>query len=78
MHEIHWPILLILLAVIAGVLLSPYDLLLILQRIWEQRRRDRIARGVGGGWKYLGYVLVGFGTQKLHVQLIQDGFGIEV
>ena len=45
MHEINWPTVLILIAVIAGVLLGPYDLLLILQRVWEQRRRDRIARG---------------------------------
>ncbi len=36
---------LLLLAVIVGVLVAPYELLWVLQRIWEQRRRDRIARG---------------------------------
>ncbi len=36
---------LLLFAVIAGVLIAPYELLWVLQRIWEQRRRDRIARG---------------------------------
>ena len=45
MHETNWLTVLILITVIAGVLLGPYDLLLILQRLWEQRRRDRIARG---------------------------------
>jgi hypothetical protein len=36
---------LLLFAVIVGVLMAPYELLWVLQRIWEQRRRDRIARG---------------------------------
>ncbi len=36
---------LLLFVVIVGVLVAPYELLFVLQRIWEQRRRDRIARG---------------------------------
>ncbi len=32
-------------AVITGILLGPYDVLLILQRRWTQRQRDRMERG---------------------------------
>ncbi len=45
MHEIDWQTILIIGSIILGVLLGPYEMLLVLQRIWEQRRRDRIARG---------------------------------
>jgi len=40
-----WQTLVIIIVVIIGVLLGPYELLLVLQRVWEQRRRERIARG---------------------------------
>ena len=45
MGETDWQTLLIIGIIIVGVLLGPYELLLVIQRIWEQRRRDRIARG---------------------------------
>ena len=45
MGDINWPALLIVVAILLGILLAPYDLLLLVQRIWEQRRRERIARG---------------------------------
>ena len=45
MHEIDWQTILIASAIILGILLGPYEMLLVIQRIWEQRRRDRIARG---------------------------------
>lgn len=45
LREVDWPTLLIAAAVIAGVLLTPYDLLRIIQRRWEQRQAERIARG---------------------------------
>ena len=45
MREIDWPTLLAIGAIIVGVLLAPYELLLVVHRIWEQRRRERIARG---------------------------------
>ena len=45
MGETTWQTLLIIGIIIVGVLLGPYELLLVIQRIWEQRRRDRIARG---------------------------------
>ena len=40
-----WQTIVIIIVVIIGVLLGPYELLLVLQRVWEQRRRERIARG---------------------------------
>ncbi len=45
MNEIDWQTILIAAAIILGILLGPYEMLLVIQRIWEQRRRDRIARG---------------------------------
>ena len=45
MHEIDWQTILIAATIILGILLGPYEMLLVIQRIWEQRRRDRIARG---------------------------------
>ncbi len=45
MHDVDWQTVFILMCVMLGVLLAPYQILLVLQRIWEQRRRDRIARG---------------------------------
>jgi hypothetical protein len=41
----NWLLIIILIVIIVGVLLGPYELLLVIQRIWEQRRRERIARG---------------------------------
>ncbi len=43
--DINWPLLILIAAFIVGVLLAPFDMLIVMQRIWEQRRRDRIARG---------------------------------
>ncbi len=45
MHAANWQTILIYIAIIVGVLVGPYEMLLVLQRIWEQRRRERIARG---------------------------------
>jgi hypothetical protein len=45
MHTANWQTILIYIAIIVGVLVGPYEMLLVLQRIWEQRRRARIARG---------------------------------
>ena len=45
MHTANWQTVLIFIAIIVGVLVGPYEMLLVLQRIWEQRRRERIARG---------------------------------
>ena len=45
MSDVDWQTGLIIAAVIVSVLASPYQLLLIVQKLWEQRRRDRIARG---------------------------------
>lgn len=43
--QVDWPALLIAAAVIIGVLLTPYDLLRVVQRRWEQRQHERRARG---------------------------------
>ena len=43
--EIDWPTVFIASAIIISVLLMPYELLLVIQRRWEQRQRERIARG---------------------------------
>lgn len=43
--HIDWATLLIAVAVMVGVLLTPYDLLRIVQRRWQQRQQERIARG---------------------------------
>jgi hypothetical protein len=45
MREIDWSMVLGSIAIMVGVLVAPYQLLMVVQRIWEQRRRDRIARG---------------------------------
>lgn len=45
LDQIDWTTLLIAIMVIIGVLLTPYDLLRIVQRRWEQQRQERIARG---------------------------------
>ena len=45
MQSVDWPTILLIAGFIVGVIVAPYNLLLVLQRIWEQRRRDRIARG---------------------------------
>jgi hypothetical protein len=43
--QVDWLTVLLAAAVIIGVLLTPYDLLRVVQRRWEQRRQQRIARG---------------------------------
>jgi hypothetical protein len=43
--QVDWMTLLIAAAIVIAVLLGPYDLLLLLQRRWEQQRQERIARG---------------------------------
>ena len=43
--EADWQTLLTIGIILVGVLLGPYELLLVVQKMWEQRRRDRIARG---------------------------------
>ena len=45
MRNIDWETVLLAVAVIAGILLGPYDVLLILQRRWTQRQHDRMERG---------------------------------
>ncbi len=45
MRNVDWETVLLAITVIAGILLGPYDVLLILQRRWMQRQRDRIERG---------------------------------
>ncbi len=45
MHDVDPVVIFVILVIIVGVLLGPFDMLLVIQRIWEQRRRDRIARG---------------------------------
>ncbi len=45
MHATNWQTVFVLILIIVGVLFGPYEVLLVLQRMWEQRRRDRIARG---------------------------------
>ncbi len=43
--DANWQTIVLLIVVIIGVLLGPYQLLMVIGRMWEQRRRDRIARG---------------------------------
>lgn len=43
--DTNWQTVVLLIVVIIGVLLGPYELLMVIGRMWEQRRRDRIARG---------------------------------
>jgi hypothetical protein len=43
MHD--WERLFVIFVVLIGILTGPYQLLLVVQKLWEQRRRDRIARG---------------------------------
>ena len=45
MVDVDWQTLFLIAIVIFGVLTGPYQLLLVIQKLWEQRRRDRIARG---------------------------------
>ena len=45
MGETDWTALLIGIAILVGVFLAPYELMLVIHRIWEGRRRERIARG---------------------------------
>ena len=45
MDETNWPTLIMYIAILVGVFLAPYELLLVVHRIWERRRRERIARG---------------------------------
>jgi predicted membrane-bound spermidine synthase len=55
MEETSWQTLLIIAVVIVGVLIGPYDILLVLQRMWKQRQADRIARGEDVRPKKLGW-----------------------
>ncbi|MDP9316701.1 MAG: hypothetical protein M3R24_38575 [Chloroflexota bacterium] len=43
--EVDWTTLLIAAAIIVSVLLTPYELLQLVQRRWERQQRARIARG---------------------------------
>lgn len=43
--DVDWTTLGIALAIVVSVLLAPYELLMLIQRRWEQRQRERIARG---------------------------------
>ncbi len=43
--NLDWPTLLVWFAIVVSVLLAPYELLMVLQRRWEHRQRERIARG---------------------------------
>lgn len=43
--ESDWRTIVVIIVIIIGVLLGPYEILLVLQRMWWQRRRERIARG---------------------------------
>ncbi len=43
--DTNWQTIVLLIVVIIGVLLGPYELLMVIGRMWGQRRRDRIARG---------------------------------
>lgn len=45
LQEVDWVTLVIAAAIVIGVLLTPFDLLLVIQRRWEERQRERIARG---------------------------------
>ena len=45
MGDTDWRTLLIIGVFIVGVIVGPYELLLVIYRIWLQRQRDRIARG---------------------------------
>lgn len=48
LHQVDWTTLLVAAAVIVGVLATPYELLLVIQRRWEQQRRGQPAsRDVG-------------------------------
>lgn len=43
--QIDWPMLLVAVAIIVSVLITPYELLQLVQRRWERQQRERIARG---------------------------------
>ncbi len=45
MGDADWRTLLIILAVLVSVFLAPYELMLVIHRIWKQRQQRRIARG---------------------------------
>lgn len=45
LQEVDWVTLVIAATIMIGVLLTPFDLLLVIQRRWEERQRERIARG---------------------------------
>jgi hypothetical protein len=45
LDNVDWATLLVVVAVLIGVLLAPYELLFLVHRLWERRRRERIARG---------------------------------
>ena len=43
--HIDWPTLLLAVTIIVSVLITPYELLQLVQRRWERQQRERIARG---------------------------------
>jgi hypothetical protein len=45
LDNVDWRTLLLVVAVLIGVLLAPYELLFLVHRLWARRRRERIARG---------------------------------
>ena len=45
LREVDWTTLLVAAAIIVSVLLTPYELLQLVQRRWERQQRERVARG---------------------------------
>ena len=45
MRAIDWQTLLLYSIALLGIVLGPYEMLMLLQRLWEKRRAERIARG---------------------------------
>ena len=45
MHAVDWQTLALYGIALLGILLGPYEMLLLIQRLWERRRAERIARG---------------------------------
>ncbi len=47
LRQADWTTLVVAASVVIGVLLTPYELLLVVQRRWEQQRREGPVRGEG-------------------------------
>ena len=43
--QVDWGTLVLWIMIVVSVLLTPYELLMALQRRWERQRQERIARG---------------------------------